>query len=132
MSSPTPERLLRHRPPALLLDAVLSYGGTHITCSGRGDGPWTWPRMLEGAAQTAGLLAGLQPDGLTNTAVIAEYRDVVVHAHESAGPMRFTAEIDRRVMRFWRCRLAVHAGDTLLLEGTVTLAPPSHVTESGR
>jgi hypothetical protein len=33
-------------------------------------------------------------------------------------------------MRFWRCRLAVYAGDALLLEGSVTLAPPSDVTQS--
>jgi hypothetical protein len=130
MSIPTPERMLRHRPPALLVDAVLSYTGTSITCSARGEGPWTWPRLLEGAAQTAGLLAGLQPDGLTNMAVIAEYRGVLVHAQESDGPVRFTAEVERRLMRFWRCRLAVYAGDALLLEGSVTLAPPSDVTQS--
>ena len=132
MSIPTPERMLRHRPPALLVDAVLAYTGTSITCSARGEGPWPWPRLLEGAAQAAGLLAGLQPDGLTNTAVIAEYRNVVVHAASSAGPVRFTAEVERRLMRFWRCRLAAHASDVLLLEGIVTLAPPSDGTESGR
>jgi hypothetical protein len=122
--------MLRHRPPALLVDMVLSYTGTNITCSARGEGPWTWPRMLEGAAQTAGLLAGLQPDGLTSMAVIAEYRGVLVHARQSPGPIHFTAEIERRLMRFWRCTFAVHAGDSLLLEGSVTLAPPSDVTQS--
>jgi hypothetical protein len=64
-------------------------------------------------------------------AVIAEYRGVLVHVHESAGPVHFTADIERRLMRFWRCRLSAYDGDTLLLEGAVTLAPPSDVTQSG-
>jgi hypothetical protein len=80
--------------------------------------------MLEGAAQSAGLLAGLQKDGLGNRAVIAEYTGVVVHAAEHAGPLRFTARIERRILGCWRCRVEVRdAQDGLLLAGKVTLAP---------
>jgi len=124
VSAPPPAAVLRHRGRALLLDAVAEHTGDGLTCSSRGEGPWTWPEMLEGAAQTAGLLTGLQPGGLANTAVVAEYRDVVVHVGRHAGPLRFRARIDRRIMRFWRCIIAADAADgTPLLSGRVTLAP---------
>ena len=39
---------------------------------------------------------------------------------------RVAATLDRRVMQFWRCHVEARATDgTLLLEGTVTLAPPA-------
>jgi hypothetical protein len=80
--------------------------------------------MLEGAAQSAGLLAGLQKDGLSNRAVIAEYTGVVVHAAEHRGPLRFTAYLERRILGCWRCRVEVlDAHGRLLLGGKVTLAP---------
>jgi len=124
MSLPDPARVLRHREPALLLRAIVAFGGDTLACSSRGDGPWGWPAMLEGGAQTAGLLAGLQPGGLSNRAVIAEFRRVVIHVPRHAGPLRFTAALDGHVLHFWRCRLAVHAADGApLLEGLVTLAP---------
>ena len=115
--------LLRHRPPALLLDAIVAFDGVQLTCSGRGDA-WRWAELLEGAAQTAGLLAGLQQQGVDDTAVIAEYRDVRIHGPRHAGPVRFTAHLDRRLLRFWRCRCEARADDgTLLLRADVTVAP---------
>jgi len=116
--------LLRHRPPALLLDTILVFDGARLACSARGIGPFRWAELLEGAAQTAGLLAGLQHHGVDNTAVIAEYRDVHIHAARHAGPVRFVANLDRRVLQFWRCRCEVRAADdTLLLTADVTVAP---------
>jgi hypothetical protein len=80
--------------------------------------------MLEGAAQCAGLLAGLQPGGPGNTAVIAEYRAVAVHVRSHAGPLAFVAHLERRLLHFWRCRVEVRAADdALLLEGSITVAP---------
>jgi len=124
MSLPPPSALLRHRPPALLIDAVESFGGDTLGCSATERAAWTWPVLLEGAAQTAGLLAGLQPGGPSSAAVIAEYRGVVVHAARHDGSVRFVARLDRRLLHFWRCHVEAHAADGgLLLEGQVTLAP---------
>lgn len=125
MTLPDPASLLRHRPPAVLVDTVVAFSGNRLVCTAKGRGPWRWPALLEGAAQTAGLLTGAQDDGLSNRAVIAEYRAVRFAAPDHDGAVQFTATIDGRVMRFWRCRIEARAADgTLLLEGTVTLAPP--------
>jgi hypothetical protein len=129
MTFPDPAALLRHRPPAVLVRDVIDFTGARLTCASAGDGPWTWPQLLEGGAQTAGLLAGAQPNGLSNQAVIADYRAVRLHAAGHTGPVVFAAEIDRRVMQFWRCRIVATATNgRLLLEGTVTLAPPGSAT----
>jgi len=125
MTFPDPASLLRHRPPAVLVREVVAFAGDRLVCTSNGSGPWRWPQLLEGGAQTAGLLAGAQGDGLSDRAVIADYRAVRPAVLDHHGAVQFTATIDRRVMRFWRCRIEVRADDgTLLLEGTVTLAPP--------
>jgi hypothetical protein len=119
----TPAELLRHRGPALLVGAIEAFAGDTIACASRGDGPWRWPLVLEGAAQAAGLLAGLR-GGVSQRAVIAEYRGVVVHAERHEGPVRFVARVERRLLHFWRCRIeARDAAGGLLLEGLVTVAP---------
>jgi len=124
MTAPAPGLLLRHRTPALLLGSVRDFDGAVLRCASLGDGPFPWHALLEGAAQCAGLLAGLQMDGLDDTAVIAEYRDVIVHTGGHGGPVTFVARLDRRVLRFWRCRVEVHAADeAILLQGLVTVAP---------
>lgn len=115
--------LLRHRPPALLLETIVAFDGEQLTCTGR-PGPWRWAELLEGAAQTAGLLAGLQQAGVDNTAVIAEYRDVTIHVAGHSGAVSFTARLDRRLLQFWRCRCDARAADgTVLLAADVTVAP---------
>ena len=126
MTFPDPATLLRHRPPAVLVRDVVEFTGEQLVVTSNGAGPWTWPALLEGGAQAAGLLVGAQDGGLSNRAVIADYRNVVIGAETHQGAARFTATIDRRIMQFWRCRITVHdAGGALLLEATVTLAPPS-------
>jgi predicted hotdog family 3-hydroxylacyl-ACP dehydratase len=125
MTFPDPASTLRHRPPAVLVRDVAEFSGDRLRCTSQGTGPWRWPQLLEGGAQTAGLLAGAQAGGLNDQAVIADYRAVRVHAPTHHGAVQFTATLDRRVMQFWRCRIEAHAEDgTLLLEGSVTLAPP--------
>lgn len=124
MSLPPLATLLRHRPPALLLDTIATAGEHTLSCTSRGDGPWQWPEMLEGAAQAAGLLAGLQPGGPSAEAVIAEYRDIAVHAPTHTGALAFQARLDRRLLHFWRCAVETRAADgRLLLAGLVTIAP---------
>lgn len=124
MSLPAPETVLRHRPPALLIADVEEFTGPTLRCTSRDAGPWGWARMLEGAAQTAGLLAGLQDRGVRNTAVIAAYRAVRIHAPEYSGTLHFVARLDRRLLHFWHCRVEARTpDDVLLLEGEVTLAP---------
>ncbi|HWP66738.1 MAG TPA: hypothetical protein VNO26_12570 [Candidatus Limnocylindria bacterium] len=126
MSFPDPAALLRHRPPAVLVREVVEFDGQRLVATSNGAGPWTWPQLLEGGAQAAGLLAGAQPRGLGRRAVVADYRGVRLGAPMHAGAVRFVATIERRVLHCWRCRIAVHdASGGLLLEGTVTLAPAS-------
>jgi hypothetical protein len=115
---------MRHRAPALLIGAIETFTGEALACASTDRGPWDWSRMLEGAAQSAGLLAGMLPGGPSNTAVVAEYRAVIIHAAKHAGPVRFVARLERRLFRFWRCRVETRAADgTLLLEGRITVAP---------
>jgi len=129
MSFPDPASLLRHRPPAVLVGEAVAFTGDRLVCASNRRGPWHWSQLLEGAAQTAGLLVGAQRDGLTDRAVIADYREVRLVAPDHEGDVRFTATIDRHVLQFWRCRIEVHADDgTLLLAGTVTLAPAEPAT----
>jgi hypothetical protein len=119
-----PEQLMRHRPPALLLGAVAEASPAGLACDGIDDGPWRWARLLEGAAQTAGLLSGLQPGGPGAAAVIAEYRDVTLHSALHLGRVRFHAVLDRRVLGFWRCRVEARGAEgELLLSGLVAVAP---------
>ena len=129
MTFPDPATLLRHRPPAVLVGDVVAFTGDRLVCASSSGGPWHWPQLLEGGAQTAGLLAGAQRDGLTDRAVIADYRGVRVLTLAHQGAVRWSATIERRVMQFWRCRVEARTDDgTLLLEGTVTLAPPGPAT----
>ena len=127
MSAPAelrPEQLLRHRPPALLLGGVVGASAAELSCAGIDDGPWRWGRLLEGAAQAAGLFSGLQPGGPSAAAVIAEYRDVTLYTARHEGPVRFHAALDRRVLGFWRCRVEAKSADgRLLLAGLVAVAP---------
>jgi hypothetical protein len=124
MTLPVPGEVLRHRAPALLVEAIEAFDGDGLTCRAVARAAWRWPEMLEGAAQTAGLLTGLQKDGLSNRAVIAEYAGVVVHVAEHQGTLRFRARLERRILRCWRCRIEVRdRSDALLLAGSVTLAP---------
>ncbi len=127
MSSPAalrPEQLMRHRPPALLLGTVSEASAAGLACDGIDGGPWRWARLLEGAAQAAGLLSGLQPGGPDAAAVIAEYRNVTIHSVLYHGRVRFHAAPDRRILRFWRCRVDVRSADgRLLLSGLVAVAP---------
>ncbi|HKE10609.1 MAG TPA: hypothetical protein VKE73_03475 [Myxococcota bacterium] len=119
-----PEQLMRHRPPALLLGTVVESTPSVLVCEGIDDGPWRWARLLEGAAQAAGLFSGLQPGGPGVAAVIGEYRDVAIHAARHEGQVRFHAALDRRILGFWRCRVEARGADgRLLLSGLVAVAP---------
>jgi hypothetical protein len=122
---PAPAAVLRHGPEARLVRSIERLDGRGIACTSRGRGPWRWPRMLEGAAQAAGLLVGLRDADAPRAPVIAEYRDVVVRAASHRGPLSFVATLERRVLHCWRCRFQVRDGrGTVLLAGRVTLAPP--------
>ena len=127
MTGRDPARLLRHRGPALLVATVEAVDDRTVVCAARDDGAWPWPRLLEGAAQAAGLAAGLH-HGLANTAVIAEYAEVRLHALHHQGTVRFEARLDRRVLGFRRCRVAARDADGRpLVEGVVTLAQAESV-----
>ena len=123
VSHPAPAAFMRHRGPALLVETIETRDPERLGCISSGSGEWSWPRMLEGAAQTAGLLTGTQPGGPIS-AVVAQYRDVVVRVATHRGRLRFTAHLDRRILHFWRCRVEVtDQQGAILLEARVTLAP---------
>jgi hypothetical protein len=123
MSHPAPADVMRHRGRALVVESIRARGADTLECTASDAGPWRWPRMLEGAAQTAGLLAGMLPGGPARS-VVAQLLDVVVRAETHRGPLRFVAAFDRRVLHFWRCHFEVRDADGgVLLEGRVTLAP---------
>src|SRR5262245_9802388 len=131
MTSVDAARLLRHRGSSLLLGTTEARESERLLCRGIDDGVWPWPRILEGAAQVAGLLAGLQPGGPPNTAAIAEFRDVVIHEPAHEGPVVLEARLERRLLHFWRCRVTARDTDGgPLLEAVVTIAPPSPVADS--
>jgi len=110
--------------------SIARFDGRGIACTSRGRGPWRWPRMLEGAAQAAGLLVGLGQADAPRAPVIAEYRDVIVRAASHRGPLRFVAALERRVLHCWRCTFEVRtARGRVLLSGRVTLAPPRRPEE---
>lgn len=116
--------LLRHVPPALLLGSVVAHDATGLVCASRDAGPFGWAELLEGAAQAAGLLAGVLAGAEGTGALVAEYRDVEAHVARHAGDVSFHAALERRVLRFWRCRTRVaDAGGRVLLTARVTLAP---------
>src|SRR5262249_31278563 len=124
MNPAPPATLLRHRPPALLLGAMEARAAGRLVCAGIDAGRWSWTRLLEGTAQVAGLLAGFQPGGPGDRALIAEYRDVALHAHDHRGRVRFEACVERCLAGFWRCRCEARSGDgQLLLSSRVTIAP---------
>src|SRR6187455_1448453 len=56
---PAPAAVLQHGPEARLVRTIERLDEQGIACASRGRGPWPWFRMLEGAAQTAGLLLGI-------------------------------------------------------------------------
>jgi hypothetical protein len=123
MTRPAPAVLLRHRPPALLLGTIEVHDADRLVCRGIDQRRWPWARLLEGTAQAAGLVAGLQPGGPGNHVVIAEYRDVAVHLDLHRGPVRFEARLERRLAHFWRCRCEARTKDgRVLLASRVTLA----------
>ncbi len=123
MTALLPAAFLRHRRPALLLGPVVTHGDAHLLCRGVDAGRWPWPRLLEGSAQAAGFLAGLQANGPGAGAVIAEFRDVVIAATGHRGAVRFAARLERRLAQFWRCRCEARtARGTLLLAVRVTVA----------
>jgi hypothetical protein len=111
---------MQHGPEARLVRAIGRLDAEGITCTGR-RGVWSWPQLLEGAAQAAGLLLGIAMDG-PRAPVVAEYRDVVVHTAAHRGAPRFVARLERRVLQFWRCAVEVRdVRGRVLLAGRVTL-----------
>jgi len=124
VSLPLPSTLLRHAAPALLLATIETFDRDRIHCTSPSRSAWAWPEMLEAAAQAAGLLAGLQDEAFDANLLIAEYRDVRIHAARHAGALALFATLDRKVLHFRRCRVEVRAADGgPLLDGLVTLAP---------
>jgi hypothetical protein len=124
--------MLRHGPPALLLGEIVAFDGASVACTGRGSRVWRWAQLLEGGAQAAGLVAGLEPGGPDATAVIAEMRDLRIAVVEHAGPVSFHAALERRVLGFWRCQVhARDAGGLSLCSGRVTVAPAGPAERDG-
>lgn len=119
----SPASRLRHRGPALLLARIESWDGRRVCCRGARR-PWSWTALLEAAAQASGIACGLAEGGWTRGGVVAEYRDVDVRCDAWEGEVTLTAEVERRVLAFRRCRATVVARDgRTLLRAQITLVP---------
>src|SRR5262249_44132095 len=103
---PAPATLLRPRPPALRLARLDRLDADAVAARGAA-GPWAWSDLLEAAAQTAGLLAGVQGGGPGNRALVAAYHDVVADVSSYGGAIRVHAADARRVLHCWRARAVV-------------------------
>jgi len=123
---PAPDAWLRHRGPALVVASIDSWDGSSIRC-GATETRWTWQRLLEGAAQAAGLACALLDPRWRDGAIVAEYRDVEILADTHAGRVDFTATPERTLLAYRRCRAAATtAAGTPLLRARVTLLPDEH------
>jgi len=123
MTFPHPRAWLRHRPPALVVDAIDGWDGTVARCRGAA-GSWSWSRLLEGGAQTAGIACALDDVGWRDGVIVAEYREVEILAERHQGAVHFAARSERTVLGYRRCRMTASAGDaTPLLRAVVTLLP---------
>lgn len=123
MTFPHPRAWMRHRGPALVLDRIESWDGVVARC-GAPDGDWSWTRLLEGSAQTAGIACALDDAAWRGGAIVAEYRDVEVLVERHRGPVRFDARTERALLAYRRCRANATAHDgTPLLRALVTLLP---------
>jgi len=127
---PAPADVLRHGPEALLLERLETGADGGLIAVSRHEDSWTWPRMLEAAAQAAGLACGLGGDGLANTAVTAEYRDVRIVVPESAGRVVVRPRLERRILRFRRCLVEVQdEAARTLVRARITLAPATRLPD---
>lgn len=123
MTFPHPGAWLRHRGPALVVDGIDGWDGEVARCHGAA-GDWTWSRILEGSAQTAGIACALGDEAWRSGAIVAEYRDVEVLAERHVGGVVFAARPERAVLGYRRCRTTATGLDGApLLRGVVTLLP---------
>lgn len=123
MTFPSPSAWLRHRGPALVIDTIDAWDGTWVECGAR-DAAWAWPRLLEGAAQAAGIACALADERWRSGAVVAEFRDVEIRGERHRGPVRFRARSERVVLAYRRCRaVAATPAGTTLISAHVTLLP---------
>ncbi|MFM7202728.1 MAG: hypothetical protein ACKO6N_18225 [Myxococcota bacterium] len=84
---------------------------------------WCWPAMLEVAAQTGGLLAGLSSQHIGRAGVVATYDRVDVFRAEAQGHLTCVAKTMRRFASFSQVQFQVLAGaQAVCLEGICTLA----------
>lgn len=121
MTFPHPGDWLRHRDAALVVDGIEAWDGRSVRCRGAA-GSWTWSRLLEGAAQAAGIACALRDPAWRGGIVVAEYRDVVLDAERHEGAVRFTAHVERPLLAYRRCAAAASAPDGRpLLRARVTL-----------
>ena len=110
-----------HRDPIVFVDTVESYQPGAIVCSSRITGPWDWPQMLEGAAQCAGILVGLEHE---HESVVAQYRHMAIHGLVHVGALRFAARRERRFLGFYECHIEVRdLPGAIIISGSLTLAP---------
>jgi len=111
--------LLRHGPEARVVIAVESHEGDHLVAKAGANEPW--PRLLDGAAQAAGLLARALAGAPLEGGVLAEVRDLRFEPGGGADP-RIEVVFERRVLGLWRFGFTVRSGRRAILSGRLTLA----------
>lgn len=122
-----PSTTLAHREPALVLDAVSALGQTTLSCTGGAGRRLHWAQILDGCAQTAGLLArALLASPEPVAFVVASYESVELgegHDAHDGGVIEWRATPVRRVGDFHQVDVrALDEGGRALVVARVALA----------
>lgn len=120
---PPLELLLPHKPPARLVARLQALEGETLITKSEAHARWSWPPMLELAAQTGGLLSGLLSQSSGRAGVVATYDRLEVSALEAHGQLTCFAKKVRRFASFTQVHVQVLDQDRqVCLDGSCTLA----------
>lgn len=112
---------LRHQPPALVIGPapqIDAEGGRCDTLPGE----WSWARLVDGAAQLAGLVASSRLGRPVRDGRVVELRDLEVERRQAASAT-IDVRFEARVVDFFRFGFAVRgAADEPICHGRLTLA----------
>jgi len=114
----------RHRPPAQLVEALVSSDGETVCCRSDARRPWTWTQLLDAAAQVSGLCLACGAHTDYTPRLVAGYEQVVPPASPVNSPVRWTARVGRLLLDMHQIDVRGEDDDgRVVLEARVTLAP---------
>src|SRR5437870_1932289 len=127
MEYPHPADLLPHELPAVFIGKIQSVAPNFISCRATTCRTWTWPQLLEGSAQAAGLLLRLRhrdQSSIRPHYIVVGYDNVKIWSSTFKGLVCWDARRVREILdvtQFYS--RAYDQSSTLILEATVALGP---------